>query len=316
MNDLAHWAGLDATEAALYREALRTGAVPDGDPLALSRLATAGFLTRRGPVPPSIALRALLHRRLAGLHEQRAALESADLDGLASAFLAAEPGALPIGGVELIAGRDEVALRAGSLVATVREELLILDAPPYAQLAVTVVENCEPFSSAADSDFGQALERGVRMRRVIAQEALDLPGRMAAVSELVELGLEVRVAPEVPVKLIVADRGTALLPPSASVDAGEHALVLHDGLLANALVPLFEAVWEAAMPLGASPAAPGEEDRALLALLASGLKDEAIARQLDVHVHTARRRISALLARLGATTRFQAGMQAARQGWL
>jgi len=53
-----------------------------------------------------------------------------------------------------------------------------------------------------------------------------------------------------------------------------------------------------------------------LALLASGLKDEAIARQLDVHVHTARRRITGLLERLDATTRFQAGMQASRRGWL
>lgn len=58
------------------------------------------------------------------------------------------------------------------------------------------------------------------------------------------------------------------------------------------------------------------EERALLGLLASGLKDEAIARQLGVHVHTARRRITALLARLGAGTRFQAGVQAGRRGWL
>jgi DNA-binding NarL/FixJ family response regulator len=117
-----------------------------------------------------------------------------------------------------------------------------------------------------------------------------------------------------------------MLPPSAVADPLESALIIHDGLLANALVPLFEATWDTALPLAAVEGSsdtsaypsgpPTAEERALLALLASGLKDEGIARQLDVHVHTARRRISALLAKLGASTRFQAGVQAGRRGWL
>jgi DNA-binding NarL/FixJ family response regulator len=49
-------------------------------------------------------------------------------------------------------------------------------------------------------------------------------------------------------------------------------------------------------------------------LLAAGLKDEAIARQLGVSLRTIHRRTGDLLDRLGARTRFQAGMQAARQG--
>ncbi|MFB9390600.1 helix-turn-helix domain-containing protein [Streptomyces coeruleoprunus] len=68
---------------------------------------------------------------------------------------------------------------------------------------------------------------------------------------------------------------------------------------------------------GAGPR--GEEERRqreLLALLAAGLKDEAIARRLGVHVHTARRRISRLLDALDARTRFQAGARASQRGWL
>jgi DNA-binding NarL/FixJ family response regulator len=75
----------------------------------------------------------------------------------------------------------------------------------------------------------------------------------------------------------------------------------------------------AAHESGADEAAsdlPTDDERALIAMLASGLKDEAIARQLDVHVATVRRRITALVERLDATTRFQAGLQAARRGWL
>ncbi|MEU3446230.1 helix-turn-helix domain-containing protein [Streptomyces thermolilacinus] len=58
------------------------------------------------------------------------------------------------------------------------------------------------------------------------------------------------------------------------------------------------------------------EQRELLRLLAAGLKDEAIARRLGVHVHTARRRISRLLESLDARTRFQAGARATARGWL
>jgi DNA-binding NarL/FixJ family response regulator len=60
--------------------------------------------------------------------------------------------------------------------------------------------------------------------------------------------------------------------------------------------------------------APGRstaEDRRIIALLLSGLTDEAIARQLGVSYRTARRRIAALIERLGVHTRFQAGVQAA-----
>ncbi|HKT05044.1 MAG TPA: helix-turn-helix transcriptional regulator [Rugosimonospora sp.] len=51
-----------------------------------------------------------------------------------------------------------------------------------------------------------------------------------------------------------------------------------------------------------------------LRLLGTGLKDEAIARQLGVSMRTARRRISTLLTRLGAVSRFQAGAETARRG--
>lgn len=59
-----------------------------------------------------------------------------------------------------------------------------------------------------------------------------------------------------------------------------------------------------------------EADRALLHLLHAGLKDETIARQLGLSERTLRRRITDLTTRLGATSRFQAGAQVVRRGWL
>ncbi|MER5700912.1 helix-turn-helix domain-containing protein [Micromonospora sp. NPDC002296] len=49
----------------------------------------------------------------------------------------------------------------------------------------------------------------------------------------------------------------------------------------------------------------------LIALLLSGITDEAIARHLGISYRTAQRHIAALMAGLGADTRFQAGVQAA-----
>jgi DNA-binding NarL/FixJ family response regulator len=74
------------------------------------------------------------------------------------------------------------------------------------------------------------------------------------------------------------------------------------------------------MPVGGAEAAGGNEpstdERTLLMLLAAGMKDSAIARQLRISERTANRRISELAERLDAHTRFQAGLQAARKGWL
>jgi DNA-binding NarL/FixJ family response regulator len=93
--------------------------------------------------------------------------------------------------------------------------------------------------------------------------------------------------------------------------------------LIHALGALFELVWDKAWPIGAgigegTDAAAlsdllefnnvgsielSEQDRQLLVLVAAGLKDEAIARQLGLGARTVQRRMSALAHRLGAGNR-------------
>jgi len=48
-------------------------------------------------------------------------------------------------------------------------------------------------------------------------------------------------------------------------------------------------------------------------MLGTGMKDEAVARELGISVRTLGRRMSGLLEALGARTRFQAGLQAGRR---
>ena len=54
----------------------------------------------------------------------------------------------------------------------------------------------------------------------------------------------------------------------------------------------------------------------LLEQMLAGASDEQIARNLNIGLRTVRRRIAALMTDLGVDTRFQAGVEAARRGWL
>jgi len=55
---------------------------------------------------------------------------------------------------------------------------------------------------------------------------------------------------------------------------------------------------------------------AILRLMAEGEKDEAISRRLSISVRTCRRQIADYMAQVGASSRFQAGVIAARSGHL
>ncbi|SCD54243.1 regulatory protein, luxR family, partial [Streptomyces sp. di50b] len=58
------------------------------------------------------------------------------------------------------------------------------------------------------------------------------------------------------------------------------------------------------------------QEHKLLQLLATGLTDEAVARTLGIGVRTERRMTAELMERLGASSRFEAGVQAARRQWI
>jgi DNA-binding NarL/FixJ family response regulator len=139
-------------------------------------------------------------------------------------------------------------------------------------------------------------------------------------------GARVRIASQLPTRLTIIDRSLAIIP-SEQQTAGGNALLIKGSGMVMALAAFFEQSWSSAQPLQlhdldilATPAGgerqPSANDRVLLRLLSLGLKDEAVARHLGVSVRTTRRQIADLLSRLEASSRFQAGLQAARRGWL
>ncbi|MFI1092657.1 LuxR C-terminal-related transcriptional regulator [Streptomyces sp. NPDC020917] len=284
---------------------------------ALDQLAEHGF-TRPGgdlplvpvPVAPATALRVLLHHHRAQLLRRSAELEelTGSVDRIAAQLLstAKDPRAI---GIETVRGGRAIAERVAALLVSAREEVALVDRPPYAA--------SQPDGMPAPLDVTEPVRRGVRVRVVVDREGLDFPGRARGLNDLSGQGVQIRVGTDLPTKLITVDRRITLLPPTDAADPTASALVVSDALLGNALVPLFEALWDRAAPISAeADEQVTDEDRELLTLLAAGLKDEAIARRLGIHVHTVRRRITRLMQLLNAQTRFQAGVQAGARGWL
>ena len=93
-------------------------------------------------------------------------------------------------------------------------------------------------------------------------------------------------------------------------------MLVRQGALVDALTLLFELYWERSVAVP-DTARPRIDERAFLVRqLASGAKDEQIARTLGLSLRTVRRRVADLMIELGVDTRFQAGAEAVRRGWL
>ncbi|GLY69300.1 helix-turn-helix domain-containing protein [Amycolatopsis taiwanensis] len=303
---------LHQPRATLSELAAHTGRTTVSLRRTFSRLEELGLVSRLAgrpvrflPTRPDVAVAALISRR-------EEALAKARLGALA--LLAEVPSAehrAPEELVELVQGRTAVAQRFTQLQQAATDELLVLDRPPYAQ-------------DPAEQNTGELerLERGVRVRGIYAVSALEIPGKLRLAQEAVAAGEEARISPDVPMKLAIVDRQSAILPLTTEAPAiADSAVIIHSSTLLDALVALFEILWRSALPLparsveaiAADPANP--PDPALFTLLAAGLKDEAAARQLGVSLRTVHRRVSELMDELGARTRFQAGLLAARRGW-
>lgn len=282
--------------AALGHSAARVGR-------ALDRLREHGLVgrlsgarRRYAAIEPQTALDALVRERTGELEHVRVA--AAELSRM---FAAAREHATDE--VEIATGGDALARWFVTLQQEARTEVLTLDRPPYALTTSNPVE-------------ATALTRGVVYRAVYAPEALTWPGVLDDIRDLVKRGEEARVLPGLRVKVAIADRRLALIPLSLDLTEVRAAIIRPSALL-DTMVDYWELCWKQALPLDA-PAddALGEEDRQMLRLLVSGLKDDAIARQLGWSVRTMRRRMSRLHELLGASNRFQAGAIAARRGWL
>jgi DNA-binding CsgD family transcriptional regulator len=163
----------------------------------------------------------------------------------------------------------------------------------------------------------ELLARGIPLRVVVSDASLERTHWRDHLCGQVQQGVQARSHPAPPQRLVIVDGRVAILPRDRSAGA----MVVHGSDLVAPTAALFDAVWHEAIPIVTDGQATESEFsdarvRQVVALLAQGQKDEAIARRLQVSVRTVRRLVSAALTALHAESRFEAGVLAVRRGWV
>ncbi|WP_249999020.1 LuxR C-terminal-related transcriptional regulator [Actinoplanes sp. M2I2] len=163
------------------------------------------------------------------------------------------------------------------------------------------------------------LERGVAIRAIYQDSHRNNPALQDYATWMSGLGAEIRTAPTLPMLLVVFDRRIAMLPIDPA-DSTKGAQEVHALGIVTAVYGLFAQVWATATPMGRTPERDGAgldpQLRELTRLLAAGCTDEMAARKMGVSPRTIKRKSAELMERLDARSRFQAGVLAARRGWI
>ncbi|WP_371405503.1 LuxR C-terminal-related transcriptional regulator [Kribbella sp. NBC_00662] len=297
-SELAETCGMAAASVGRLLSAL----VKDG--LAIR---SAGRPPRFSATVPDVAVAALIDEQQHRLDAARSVVHQ-----LMETYREAARITHPELAVELLTDRDDISSAVGRLTADARSEIRAFDRPPYVDRP----------GSNLDLQI-QRQRRGVDHRVIYSREAVAWPGRMTSdIGPSMRAGEQARVRPELPLKLVISDDRAAIIPFSLAAGGQSAAYLIQQSPMLVALESLFEAEWERAVALTdglepeAAPDEPDVETRQLLTLLASGLTDAAIARSLGWSERTTQRRIHRLMQQLGASTRFQASLTAARRGWL
>lgn len=172
-----------------------------------------------------------------------------------------------------------------------------------------------PSESEMAVAVGNAVREGRRVRAIYPARAMSEAPEV--LRRRVEIGEDVRVVPSVLTRLVIVGPRRAIVPEPLGTGS-DHRVVVRQASLVGMLQAYFDTLWETASRVDSRGDRLAERDhrRLLLAELADGVKDEQIARNLDVSLRTVRRRVAALMTELGVDTRFQAGVEAVRRGWL
>lgn len=314
--DMAGHAGLDPADIDVFRALLARPETlaADLDPAAVDRLEALG-LVRRGvdgalaALPPHRPLLAEAHRAQSRADALRETAETLRAEFHRRPGAARDAVEVVVGGPEIVGAGVQIARQARRLVRG-------FDRGPYFH-----------DGSLPDDAQSRSWTRGVPWRVVYEGRSLQAepPERWEHLGSTP--GETGRILPRLPFKLLIADDDAALVGLAGAAGQGE-ALVVRGSLLVDAFVRLFELQWELALPIadvarGGDDGADGrggdvltEVERRLVAMLSSGMTDEAMARAIGLSHRTVQRRLADLARRVGAEGRFQLGVQAARRGWV
>ncbi|MFI8963913.1 LuxR C-terminal-related transcriptional regulator [Streptomyces sp. NPDC053493] len=285
-----------------------------------AELTTLGLIEPRpaGELPPvvvapDVALLRLLQHERDRLESRLAETDRAHtvLETLAGPFLRA--------GMET---GSEVEVEIVDDPARIRRELADLTTTVKGSVHSMLTGSVRREETARELDRDrERIARGVRVQAMYSHRVGQVPEMVQHLAERTALGVEVRLSPVVPMNMVLADENFALLPTDPRDPESAAVLARGPGLV-RSYRALYEYCWHAATPYGhEDPGGHGgdgltEQQRAALRMLASGIKDEQVARNLGVSLRTVSRLISEVMQELGAASRFEAGVKAARLGLL
>jgi DNA-binding NarL/FixJ family response regulator len=300
----------DATRALLVAQGM-TGELVDQ---ALQSLLGRGLILQRGdgvwlPVAPDVALPAY-----AAELERQARGVRASAHELAEVFYAAHGREQRSDqGVHVLSTVDELHSATADIVASARTSVAAMrDVSTRTRRLFGV-----PLAAHRERGYsadGQPLE----FRSTYVVDVLDLPGARDVLAARVEGGESIRFVPRAPFSAVVVDDTAAVVDVSAHDETGAGSLLVRSRALVLAISATVEQAWRLGSPLhrAVQDSPLDDRDQQILTLLAAGASDTTIARQIGISQRTVERRMRALMDRLGARTRFQAGIAATGRRWV
>ena len=261
-------------------------------------------------VPPHEAFDMLIAREQAQLQARQRELEASrtNLAGAVESFLEGRIVRDDFGLIERIDEGKVVRSRLYQLLGHARSSVASIEPgdaiPPEALAAAARLDD-------------QLLARRVTVRAVVCAVSIRADYWRDHLQRQDAKGALTRVHPAPPMRLIVIDDEIAVIPNSHTRSG---AWVLHSADLVRPTLLMFEQVWADSTALDHASLTDDviteARMRQVAALMAAGLKDETIARRLDVSIRTVRRLVSATMAALQSESRFQAGVIAVKRGWV
>jgi regulatory LuxR family protein len=327
--------GLGDTAVLVYRLAVENGLLPADEThlaatldiavpdcvAAIAALTTYGLIAletvdgRKVHLPrtPETASAALLHPAEVALRaaerrlvEQRDAMAEVrgTLGGLMPVYLDAVRARTRSSAIEEISDLAGVRAAISQLVYTADAE----------------VTTCQPGGGRPEPVLAEALprdlamlDRGIQMRTIYQHTARYHQPTQAYAETMISAGAQIRTLADIPDRMIIVDRRAAFIPSMAHLTG---ALLVRDPSLVAFLCRTFERTWATGTPFQIGPTAAKEASEdikdSIVALLSNGLKDDVIAKRLGLSVRSCRRHIAEIMERLGARSRFQAGLLTAR----
>lgn len=243
--------------------------------------------------------------------ERRAREARASAYELSQMYFAARSGTRPVSAdVRTLTSLDDLHGASAEIISASRERVRAFRAPSPRTEQIFAA----PDHAQAQPSYG-ADGTELVMQAVFDNRVLDYPRALEVLALRASAGERCRFTANIPFSAVIVDDTAAVVDVSNIEESGNGSLLIRSRPVVRGMIELFEFFWELGTQVNLQVGRTVDErDTTILSMMAAGASDATIARRTGVSQRTVERRVAALIDRLNAGTRFQAGVQAARRG--